>query len=533
VGLLVVLLLIEALAISVTFDAAARVNDPGWAGAVVHWSPRLLRWGLVVGGAAAILGVWFHRSEFREAVRTPYPARSVAAWVLAHLGAYALFVWFTSRVLTPAALDVPLTGTELLAWIGFGVLTAGFWALAVLPAHAWGRLLFRGRWVLVGAAAIGVVASLAASASREGWDVLSGPTLWASNALLRQLTPEVVFDPDARLLGTPGFIVEVGVPCSGYEGMGLITAYLIGYVVLFRRELRFPHALFLIPLGLTAIWAANIVRIAVLILIGDWVSPTLAIGGFHSQAGWLGFNLVALTLVYSAHRSRVFVREPVRHEPGPSPTTTYLLPLLAAVAVQMVSVAFSPNPTLVYPLRALTVGALLWYFWPRYTALRTTPVSPSPATDTLRGVAMGLAVFLVWIAIVPPTAPADDSADPARHLGGLPGWAVAGWFLAKIVGFVVLTPLVEELAFRGYLMRRLIARDFEAVPVGRLTVASFVVSSLLFGLLHGQWLAGTLAGMGYALVVYRTGRLRDAVVAHAVTNGLLLALMAATGNWQE
>ena len=37
-------------------------------------------------------------------------------------------------------------------------------------------------------------------------------------------------------------------------------------------------------------------------------------------------------------------------------------------------------------------------------------------------------------------------------------------------------------------------------------------------------LAGILAGMAYALVVVRTGRVRDAVVAHAVTNGLLLVV---------
>jgi membrane protease YdiL (CAAX protease family) len=60
-----------------------------------------------------------------------------------------------------------------------------------------------------------------------------------------------------------------------------------------------------------------------------------------------------------------------------------------------------------------------------------------------------------------------------------------------------------------------------------------VASSAAFGMLHGQWLAGTLAGVGYALVVVRTGRVRDAVFAHAVTNALLMGLMVATGDWQE
>ncbi len=83
-------------------------------------------------------------------------------------------------------------------------------------------------------------------------------------------------------------------------------------------------------------------------------------------------------------------------------------------------------------------------------------------------------------------------------------------------------PLAEELAFRGFLTRRLIAADFQAVPEGRFTGMSFVVSSLLFGLLHQQrWLAGTVAGMAYALAYYRRGRLIDAVAAHATTNLLI------------
>src|SRR5262249_9151685 len=114
---------------------------------------------------------------------------------------------------------------------------------------------------------------------------------------------------------------------------------------------------------------------------------------------------------------------------------------------------------------------------------------------------------------------------------GLAIRATGLWIAAWLVGFVIVTPLAEEIAFRGYLMRRLIATDFQSVPLGKFTWFSFLVSSAIFGLLHGQWLAGTFAGMAYAGVVYRTGRLRDAVVAHAVTNGLLAAVGFATGHW--
>jgi len=61
---------------------------------------------------------------------------------------------------------------------------------------------------------------------------------------------------------------------------------------------------------------------------------------------------------------------------------------------------------------------------------------------------------------------------------------------------------------------------------------SFVVSSLLFGALHGGlWRAGTIAGMTFALALYQRRAIGDAVVAHAPTNGLIAMYVLATGRW--
>jgi membrane protease YdiL (CAAX protease family) len=54
---------------------------------------------------------------------------------------------------------------------------------------------------------------------------------------------------------------------------------------------------------------------------------------------------------------------------------------------------------------------------------------------------------------------------------------------------------------------------------------------VLFGALHARWLAGALAGMLYAVAVYRRGELADAVLAHATTNALIAAYVLATGTW--
>jgi CAAX prenyl protease-like protein len=50
-------------------------------------------------------------------------------------------------------------------------------------------------------------------------------------------------------------------------------------------------------------------------------------------------------------------------------------------------------------------------------------------------------------------------------------------------------------------------------------------------LAHTLWLAAIIAGLAYAWLYIRTGKLWVAVLAHAVTNGLLGAWVVFTGNW--
>jgi CAAX prenyl protease-like protein len=101
----------------------------------------------------------------------------------------------------------------------------------------------------------------------------------------------------------------------------------------------------------------------------------------------------------------------------------------------------------------------------------------------------------------------------------------------RVLGAVITVPIAEELAFRGFLVRRLIAADFDRVSPRRFTWISFLGSSLLFGAMHQAMLAGTIAGAIYALTLYRRGALIDAIVAHATTNALLAAYVLATGSW--
>jgi membrane protease YdiL (CAAX protease family) len=57
------------------------------------------------------------------------------------------------------------------------------------------------------------------------------------------------------------------------------------------------------------------------------------------------------------------------------------------------------------------------------------------------------------------------------------------------------------------------------------------VSSALFGAIHQRWLAGALAGVVFALVMYRTGRISSAVLAHMAANAAIFAWALALQQW--
>jgi CAAX prenyl protease-like protein len=98
---------------------------------------------------------------------------------------------------------------------------------------------------------------------------------------------------------------------------------------------------------------------------------------------------------------------------------------------------------------------------------------------------------------------------------------------------VAVVPICEELAFRGFLLRWLVERDFTEVSFRRYTAWAVLVSSAAFALVHERWLAGALAGLGYAVVQVRGGRVSDAIAAHAASNAVIVVCGVASGQWSR
>ena len=108
------------------------------------------------------------------------------------------------------------------------------------------------------------------------------------------------------------------------------------------------------------------------------------------------------------------------------------------------------------------------------------------------------------------------------------------FFMAtRVLESAILVPVIEELFWRGWLMRWVIRADFESVPMGQYTALSFWSVAVLFASEHGPyWDVGLITGVIYNWWMLRTRNLWDCILMHAVTNGALAAYVVVGGHWQ-
>jgi CAAX protease family protein len=154
--------------------------------------------------------------------------------------------------------------------------------------------------------------------------------------------------------------------------------------------------------------------------------------------------------------------------------------------------------------------------------------------------ALGVALFVVWVG--------PDLLWPAYreswlfHNGivgapksSLPAGVKASvrFMTFRVLSSTVNVPVLEELFWRGWLMRWLISSDFRKVPLGTYSAQSFWLVAVLFATEHGPyWDVGLIAGVVFNWWMTRTRSLADCIVLHAVTNGCLAAYVLIRNQWQ-
>jgi CAAX prenyl protease-like protein len=179
----------------------------------------------------------------------------------------------------------------------------------------------------------------------------------------------------------------------------------------------------------------------------------------------------------------------------------------------------------VYPLQTALCAAVLVFYWRQYDFAKRGGL--------FTAILIGLAVLGIWIApqAVLGFPSRTDGFDPTVFgEGTVLYWAT---IVARFARLVVIVPLVEEIFWRGFLMRFLVREDFQNARIGEFQWKAFLLVAVFFMLVHStaDWPAAFLCGLAFNFVAVKTGSLSACVVAHALTNLGLGAYILATRQW--
>ncbi len=198
---------------------------------------------------------------------------------------------------------------------------------------------------------------------------------------------------------------------------------------------------------------------------------------------------------------------------------------------------------LFYPIQTLLCALVLGFFWKHYEFKWTRKV--------WIGVLAGFVGIGFWLL---PTvlydhlgmtgkpdgffqklsglAPRDEGFDPGVFENPAAYWTS---LIFRILRAVVIVSLVEEIFWRGFLMRFLLDMDgdYWKVPFGKAAFLSFAVVTLGFMLAHAplDWAGAVVYGSITYWVAVKTKSLLACVVMHGVANASMAAFAMVYGKY--
>lgn len=514
------LLLAEGLALAVRFDSETVSSlAHGWWTPVLQLTGSVMPAALLVFVALLLVGWSKEREAFAEAPVARDPPRRYLPYLGLHLAGFGALFGVSHALFRG---DTTHPGALVALWLFAVVLTLGAWLGAMLPPRVLIARVRARAGLFLGSTALGFLAFGIGHLAQGLWFPLRSVTFAAASVLLGAITSRAFEDTDTLTFGTDVFAVEIAPQCSGYEGIGLTWAFILAALWLFRDRFRFPQAFLLLVLATFLPWFANVARLVALVLVGTYLSPQLAEGGFHSYAGPILFCAIALAIVAIGLRTPWLTRASPSEGPARAHVHTersaapYLVPFMAMTAAGLLSRSLSTaDEEPLYALRPAAGVVALVMFWRAYRAI-SWRISGFAATA-------GVAVGAVWLLLDQVFPRASSSTAPSEL-----GTALLG---TRVATAILLAPVVEELAFWGFLARRISNANFDQVSPTQLPWHAVALSSLAFGLLHQRPVPAVMAGLSYGLIYRRRGKLADAVVAHAATNAALVLAAWITGAW--
>jgi membrane protease YdiL (CAAX protease family) len=233
----------------------------------------------------------------------------------------------------------------------------------------------------------------------------------------------------------------------------------------------------------------------------------------------------------------------------------YLAPMLSFMLFIWIGSEWKELYPWAYVGRTICAATLLWIFRKRYTPIRWN--------YWWLGILTGIVGIVQWIGMdtllqqsyrifgVDLTQPSDGSVsysvanawrkffylDPDKAFNPTTYFsnpiALNSWIAVRLIGASLVVPVMEELFWRDYLWRRIIAPvDFKLAKVGEWDAKAFWIVSIAFCVVHPQWLTAIGWGLLVGLLLVRTRSLGACIIMHGVTNLLLGLWVLKTQQWQ-
>ncbi len=208
----------------------------------------------------------------------------------------------------------------------------------------------------------------------------------------------------------------------------------------------------------------------------------------------------------------------------PTSAGPYVVPFLI-FSIFLAAEGWFPNDHyLIYPWKTLLVGAAILLFWKNLPNL--------VPTQWLASVLIGVLCVALWIELDPILVRYDHplvGRNPFLLYTPPLAWTLYGF---RLLGLTLCVPIMEEIFWRGFLMRVLIRENFSEVPMGTYQPFSFFCTTAAFATVHGaEWPLAVVVGLIYGTWFVKTKRLGDVILAHATTNFLLGLYCLAANDW--
>lgn len=184
-----------------------------------------------------------------------------------------------------------------------------------------------------------------------------------------------------------------------------------------------------------------------------------------------------------------------------------------------------------YVLKTIVAAGALIYFRKHYTRIGWS--------YWWLGVLVGVIGVVQWVGMEKlilhyfpnyPRANVGEPLDPHQYFST--AWGLWSFILIRWMGATLVVPLMEELFWRDYLWRTILApNDFKLARVGEFGWMPILIVTAFFASVHVQWITAAVWGLMIAGLLVYTKSLGACIVAHGVTNFLLGGWVQWTREW--